>query len=271
MGFRRRECVLALLLLIVAACTAQSSISNHYLTAEKLWSEKNYPAAVSEFDRVVKESPNSALGLQSLWRASMTRTLFLNQPEAALKGFESFLERASNSELAPDAQLEIGEIYFSKLSEYQKAIDHYQKLLLNKKFQPDERAKFMYRIARSYFLSNHLNRAIEWYEKGLSLYPKSPYTEKSEFDLAHSWYALGETDRQAYGKALKIFEALKEQTKDHTLHVEAIFGEASTREEMDQLEEAYSLFESIQNDYPAPNVIKIRMVRLNERKNKKRK
>ncbi len=259
------------LLLVLSACTAQSSISNHYLTAEKLWSEKNYPAAVAEFDRVVKESPDSAIGLQSLWRASMTRTLFLNLPEEALKGFESFLTKASNSELAPEAQLEIGEIYFNKLKQYQKAIDHYQKLLQSKKYQPDAEVIFAYRIGRSYFLTNRLKQAIEWLEKVISSYPKSSFIEKAQFDLAHAWYALGETDKQAYAKALRLFEGLKLRTKNHTLYVEAIFGEASTLEEIDKLEEAYELFKTIENDYPAPNVIKIRMLRLDERKKKKRK
>ena len=261
------------LLLSLVACTAQSSISNHYLTAEKLWSEKNYPAAVSEFDRVVKESPNSALGLQSLWRASMTRALFLNQPEDALKGFESFLEKAANSELAPEAQIEIGEIYFSKLSQYQKTIDFYQKLLLDHQFQESDRSKFTYRIARSYFLTNRLNHAIPWYEKVMSNYPSSAFSNKAEFDLAHCWYALGEAEKQAYAKALHLFQDLKSKTdrKDPLMQVEAIFGEASTLEEMDELEEAYQLFKSIEKTYPAPNVIKIRMVRLEERKNKKRK
>ena len=257
----------------VGACTNQSSTSNHYLTAEKLWTEKNYPASVSEFDHVVKESPNSAIGLQALWRASMTRTLFLNQPDEALKGFETFLERAANSELAPQAQQEIGEIYFSKLNQYQKAIDFYGKLLESKKFGADEKAAFQYRIARSYFLTNRIHRAIEWLEKMIAEYPNAPIRSRAEFDLANAWYSIGDSEKVAYSNALKIFHELrtKTQMKNHTLYVEAVFGEASTLEELDQLEEAYDLFKSIQSDYPAPNTVKIRMNSIEERKKKKRK
>ncbi len=130
-----------LLLATLSACTIQSSLSNRYLSAEKLWTEKNYAAAVLEFDRIVKESPNTSLGLQSLWRASMTRTLFLNQQEDALKGLLSFIERASSSELVPQVQREIGDIYFSKLNQYSKAIEYYQKLLTAKKFSDEDRAQ----------------------------------------------------------------------------------------------------------------------------------
>ena len=273
MKFRLQEGFASLLLLLVVACTAQSSISNHYLTAEKLWTEKNYPASVDEFDRVVKEAPDSALGLQALWRASMTRVLFLNQPEEALKGFQSFLDKAANSELAPEAKLQISDIYFSKLAEYPKAIDYYQKLLASNQFSEEDRAKFTYRIGRSYFLLSQLKHAIEWYEKLIATYPKSSISNKAEFDLANCWYAMGETEKQAYTKALHLFQDIKAKTelKDRLLYVESIFGEASTLEEMDQLEEAYTLFQSIEKQYPAPNVIQVRMIRLSERRSKKRK
>ncbi len=256
-----------------AACTVQSSISNHYLTGEKLWTEKNYLAAVSEFDRVVKESPNSAIGLQSLWRASTTRELFLNQPEEALKGFELFLERASSSDLAPQAKTEIGDIFFSRLMQYQKAADYYETLLNSKKYSAEEGSKFMYRIARSNLLSNRIKKAIEWYELGISRYPASPYFLKMKFDLAHAWYAIGDTDRTSYSRAQKLFQELKLKVKetDHRLFVECVFGEASALEEEDRLEEAFEMFQSIQNDYPAPNVIRVRILRLSERMKKKRK
>jgi tetratricopeptide (TPR) repeat protein len=259
--------------MMLAACTVQSSTSNHYLTAEKLWTEKNYPAAVAEFDHVVKEAPNSAIGLQALWRASMTRTLFLDESDEALKGFETFIERAGSSELAPQAEQEMGEIYFSKLNQYAKAIPFYQKLLDSHKFSPDDEAKFTYRIARSHFLSNRLKPAIDGYEKLRAFYPKSPLYDKAQFDLANAWYAVGDSDKLAYPKALKLFQDLAQKTmlRNHALYVESIFGEASTLEEMDQFDEAYELLQKIENDYPAPNVIKIRMLSIEDRKKKKRK
>jgi hypothetical protein len=92
-------------------------------------------------------------------------------------------------------------------------------------------------------------------------------------DLGSAWYALGDHDRSAFPKALKIFQELKNRTqgRQHRIYVEAVFNEASTLEELDKLEEAHDLFKTIENDYPAPNVIRIRMVRLSERMKKKRK
>jgi len=264
---------IALFIVTGSACPVQSSISNHYLTAEKLWTEKNYLAAVSEFDFVVKEAPNSAIGLQSLWRAAMTRQLFLGQSQEALKNFELFLERAAGSDLAPQAQLEIGEILFSKLAQYQRAIEHYQKLLEQRKFSHEEESKFVYRIARSHFLLNQIRKSQEWYERGIKDYAASSLAPKMKYDLAHTWYAFGEADKSAYPRALKAFQELSASMKtvDHRLYVQSIFGEAATLEEMDEFEKASALFESIESDYPAPNVIKVRVLRLSERIRKKRK
>lgn len=268
----------ALLLLLAgealfSGCTVQSSISNRYLTAEKLWTEKNYAAAVTEFDRIVKESPNSTIGLQALWRASMTRTLFLNQQESALQGFEAFLERASSSELAPEAQKEIAEIYFSKLNQLTKAIETYQRMIDSKKFKPDDEAFFLYRVSRAHFLLGHLKKAIEIYDSFNERYPKSPLLNQVKLELANAWYALGDTEKLAYANALKLYQELVKQTqgKDPKLFLESRFGEGATFEEMDRLEQAYEIFKSIESTYPAPNVVKVRMIRLEERMSKKRK
>jgi len=261
------------LAILLSACTIQSSLSSRYLTAEKLWTEKNYRAAVTEFDRIVKDSPNSAIGLQALWRASSTRTLFLDDQEEAVRGFETYLERASNSDLAPQAQKEIAEIYFLKLDQYPKAIDAYQKLLESKKFSADDEAMFLYRISRSYFLMGKILHSIESNEQLIQKFPKSPYFLKAKVDLANGWYAVGDTEKEGYAKAMKLFQEIANLTRgrDETVYAEALFGEASILEEQDQLEEAYNRFKALVSIYPVPNVVKIRMIRLEERMKRKRK
>ena len=87
-------------------------------------------------------------------------------------------------------------------------------------------------------------------------------------------YVVGRVTSLVVGRqALKLFEALAErlQQKNHALYVESVFGEASTLEELEEFDQAYELFKKIENDYPAPNVIKIRMASIDERKKKKRK
>ena len=120
---------------------------------------------------------------------------------------------------------------------------------------------------------NKILRSIELDEEVIAKFPNSPYALKAKVDLANSWYALGDSEKQAYQKSLKLFQEIANLTrgKDEVIYVEAVFGQASIMEELDQLEEAYALFKTLESNYPAPNVIKIRMIRLEERMKKKRK
>jgi tetratricopeptide (TPR) repeat protein len=175
--------------------------------------------------------------------------------------------------LAPEAQKEVGDIYFSKLKQYNNAIDLYQRMLDSKRFSVDDEALFLSRVARAHFLSGRLKKAIEIQEGFLTRYPKSPLLRKVSLEIAHTWYAIGDTEKGSYAKALKGYQEVSKETegKHPDLYLEARFGEAATLEEMDQLEAALAIFKSIETVYPAPNVVKVRMIRLEERLIKKRK
>src|SRR3954466_2048116 len=76
----------------LSACSGNSS-RNHYLLAEKLWTDKNYLAAVSEFERVTAKDPNGRLGRQALYRAASTQMLFLSEYHEALKKFNDYVQK----------------------------------------------------------------------------------------------------------------------------------------------------------------------------------
>lgn len=253
------------------ACTNQSSVSARYLTAEKLWSEKKYEASVVEFDRILKESPGSALGVQSLWRSSMTRALFLNDYPEALRGLQSFIEQSAQGNLILEAQKEIGEILFNKTQQYPQAIEHYQKLIQSKKY-PEEEGFFLYRISRANVALGKIKKAIAVQETILSRYPKGDLALKTKFDLAQNWFTLGDVEKQAYSKALDYYKQVSEETRtrDRKKYVEAQFGMGIVMEEMDHLDEAVSIYQSIESEYEVPNVVKIRINKINERSKRKK-
>lgn len=261
----------SLLSILLTSCTTQSSISARYLTAEKLWTEKKYEASVVEFDRIVKENPGSALGVQSLWRASITRALFLNDYQEALRGLQSFIDQSAQKNLILDAQKEIGEILFNKTQQYLLAIDHYQKLINSKKF-PNEEGFFLYRISRSYANLGKIKKAISTQEQILEKYPTGDLALKSKLDLAQNWFTLGDVDKQAYAKSLELYKKVSDETRtrDRKKFMEAQFGMAVVLEEMDRLDEAIDLYKSIESEYLVPNVVKVRIQKINERSKRKK-
>ncbi len=266
---------IALWILCFTSCSNQSSIANRYLTAEKLWTEKNYPAAVAEFDQILKDDPNSTIALQALLRASMTRSLFLNQVEEALKGFQLYLEKASSSEQAPSVEKEIGEIYYNRQKKYTASIDHYSRLLTLPQFAKEDQNLFRYRIARSYFLNHQPKVALIEYEKLLNSGIQGDLKIRTQLDLGQVWYAIADQEKNGFQNAMNGFLAAKKLLQPNPtqepFYSEIEFGIATVLEELDQLEQAYEKFKLIQKTYPAENVVKIRILRLEDRLKKKRK
>jgi len=265
---------LSLLLIILGfltSCSNQSSISARYLTAEKLWTEKKYEASVVEFDRIVKENPGSALGVQALWRASITRALFLKDYQEALRGLQSFIDLSAQKNLVLEAQKEIGEIFFNKTSQYQNAIDHYEKLIQSKKY-PNDEGFFLYRISRSFVAIGKIKKAIATEEMIISKYSNTELGIKTKLDLAQNWFTLGDIEKQAYVKSIELYKQVSEETRtrDRKKYIEAQFGMAVVLEEMDRLDEAIDIFRTIENEYTVPNVVKIRIQKINERSKRKK-
>lgn len=259
------------IIFLVTSCANQSSITARYLTAEKLWTEKKYEASVIEFDKVVKENPNSAMGLQALWRASTTRSLFLKEYSEALRGLQSFVDQSAQQNLIKEAQKEIGEILFSKLNQYEKAIEHYQKLIDSGKFSQEE-GFFLYRISRAYVSSGKIRKAISIQEKILSKYKDDELIIKTKLDLAQNWYTIGEIDKQAYLKSLQYYQQVSNdvKTRNRKKYNEAQFGLAMVLEEMDRSDEALKIYQAIEKEFDIPNVIKIRIQKIYERSKRKK-
>ncbi|MGZ6334247.1 MAG: tetratricopeptide repeat protein, partial [Bdellovibrionota bacterium] len=111
----------------LTACSVDSA-KNHYVLAEKLWSDRKYQASVSEFEKVTAKDPHGKLGLQALYRAAVTQSLFLSQFSDAIRKFKSYAESSHDGPSVWDAEIQVGEIYFNKTEQYDQAVQHYQRL-----------------------------------------------------------------------------------------------------------------------------------------------
>lgn len=250
-------------LALIGGCSNQNTTASRYLSAERQWAEKNYLGAAAEFEQVIKEDPNSALALQALLRAGMTQTLFLGEHEKALNYFKRYLEKATSSEQVPQVEIEIGEIYFSKLKQMSTAISHYERLILSDRFDAEQKNQFRYRIARAFFLQGQVRLAIPKLEAILKEKPSPELQQRVYLDLGHAWYAIGDQEKNGFQNAMDSFKTAG--------GMEGEFGVAQALEEVDKLEEAYAKFKSLEKVYPSPNVIRVRLIRLENRLKNKRK
>jgi TolA-binding protein len=244
---------------------------NHYILAEKLWTDRNYSAAVSEFEKVISKDPRGKLGLQAMYRAAMTQSLFLNQYPEAIRKFKNYIQSSADSQSIWDAQLQIGEILYSKIEQYDQAIYHYRSLLKQKP-KAREAPDLLFRIAKSHFYLFQFRDAIEVYSDLMKKYPTSSLAERAMFEIGATYFTRGEQGaekdsdpEEAYQEAITAYEKFIKKYPQSRFVPEARFGMASCLEELDQLEDAYQAYAALKGSYPSPNVIEIKLIRIRER------
>ena len=250
-----------------------NSTKNHYILAEKLWTDGNYAASVAEFEKVTAKDPHGKLGLQALFRGAMTETLYLNHHSQAVKKLKSYAELTGDTPLAWDALKQIGEIYFSKTEQYDKAIQHYRSLLKAKPDSP-EAPEFLYRIGKSHFYLWQFDDSVVAYREILTRFSNSPWSERAALELGTTFFTRQEEQRSGgrthavggFEEAIQAYQSFIKTYPKSSLVSEARFGIASCLEEEDKLDAAYQEYEKLKPTYPSPNVIEIKLARIRERK-----
>ena len=250
---------------------AVDSAKNHYILAEKLWGDRNYSAAVAEFEKVINKDPRGVLGQQALYRAAMTQSLFLNQYSDAVLKLRRFSQNNSDAVATHSAQVQIGELLYSHLEQYDQAISHYRSLLKSDPLFP-ESPSFLYRVGKSHFFLFQFNDALQAYAEVIAKFPTSLWAEKSYFELGMTYFTRGESQLEGssrggldFQRAIEAFQKLIRLFPKSGLVPEARFGIASCKEELDQLDVAYRMYAELKTSFPSPQVIEIKLNRIRER------
>lgn len=241
------------------------------MLAEKLWTDQKYAAAVSEFEKVATRDPKSKLGLQALYRAAMTQWLFLSQYADAIRKFKTYIQDNPDAQSVWAAEIQVGEILFSKLEQYDQAIVHYR-MMLKKKPQATEAPELLYRIGRSYFFLLQFNEATHVYRELIQKFPQSFWAEKASFEIGATYFTQAEQHSNSrrgggedYQVAVSAFREFIRKYPKSSLVPEAAFGIASCLEELDDLKSAFEAYSALKETYPDPHVIEIKLARIRER------
>lgn len=267
--------IAASMLLGFSGCTSQNP-RDRFMLAEKLWQEKNYPAAVAEYEKVIQKDPSSRIGMQAGFRAAMTQTLFLNEHLSALRKLNRIIDADVDPEFTYEAYRQIGEILFSKLEQYEQAIAHYERMIELYPKDPNQ-AEYIYRIGKSQFHMLHFDDAMKTFKIAVDKYPGTEWAKRSRFEMGVSQQTKGHqlqaketrAAQDAFRQAVKQFEEFIKLFPEDPLALEARFEIGSCFEELDQIDAAYKAFEEIREKYPNRTVVELKLKRIHDRKNQK--
>jgi TolA-binding protein len=217
------------------------------------------------------KDPRGKLGVQATYRAATTQFLFLSQYNDAIRNFRKYAQGNADPDSIWDAEIQIGEILFSKTEQYDQAILHYE-ALLKQKPKAAEAPEFLFRIAKSHFYLFQFHEAVATYEDIGRKYPTSPWAEKALFEIGTTYFTRGEqqpdgknSGNEAYQVAINAYEKFMKHYPQSELVPEARFGIAFCLEELDQLDDAYNAYVALKGKYPSPNVLEVKLIRIRER------
>jgi tetratricopeptide (TPR) repeat protein len=247
-----------LFLFLFVGCNANSP-ETKYMLAEKLLENRKYDAAISEFQAIVDKAPNSAMGLESQLKIAQIQHLYLGRPQVAIDAYKEFLKRNKDENKRREVEKTMADLQFQSFEDYDQAIDSYSRLVKENSDRKDAE-ELMFRLGRSFYLNAKFDDAIKMFEYQKTRFPSGPFFWKAELEIGNSLSAESKC-----GLAVKQFDKVIEgATKDQK--VLAIFAKASCFEEQDDLDQAYELFSSIQDDYPAPSVVDLKLQKIKRRK-----
>lgn len=266
---RKRAFLAGGVLCCLVACTSNRH-EKSYILAERLWEAGNYAEAAAEFERVASAESASKLGDQALYRAAMTRTVFLNDHLGALENFKKYIQRNPQSELTWSAQVEIGEILFTRLKRYDQAIAHYEAMIekIPEASKADAPMYFL-RIAQAEAARQQYEEARRRYRELANLFPETEWGERALFEVGNLYFTRGAAQPGSAQKAIDVWTEFLKRFPQSRLAVDAEFGIANCLEELERWDEALAKFQSLESRYPSPNVVKIKIHRVQERLSRK--
>lgn len=243
--------------LFAISCNTNSS-ENRYLLAERLLEDKKYDAAIIEFHAIVDREPFSDLGKDCLRKIAQIQHLYLGRPKDAEASYDLLFKRTKDDMLRAEIEEALANIAYENLEEYPVAIKRYQAILQREPGHANA-PRYLFNIGRAYFLSGKLTDANATFAALRSKYPLNEFANKAELEMANILAAQGKCR-----DALKLYEKLAEKNK--AMAPLAIFSQAMCLEELDDLDHAYELLNSIKDKYPFPQVVELKMKKMKRRK-----
>ena len=249
-------------LFILVSCTDENdSLINK---ANEEWIQGHNHSAIKLLNEVLQKNPSGSKAEEALFRIGEIHHFSLNNSTGALMFFQEVRHMNPQGPFGYKAQKYIAEIAEFGLKDYDQAIIEYQNLInfYKKDFSNGDH---QYRIASIYYKKQNYEQALMELEILLENYPKSSWVEETKFKIIEILYTLNrcpEVRNQYRDFNLEYFKSRFKSEID--------FLVASCLEEEGHLQDAYNGFKALEGQYTYPSILKMKLVGIEKRIEKKR-
>ena len=252
----------AVIPLIVALVILFVRCTTDFDRGDNFFKEGKYFSAVEMYYSFVREHPKNKKVSEALFKMGDITYQYVGDTTKGLRYFNELVTNHPVDKFTVLAQQRIAEIYKDKLSDCDRAIVEYQKLL---DWDPNSEGApyFLYQIGSCYMTIRNYPQALIEFEGIMKNYPQSEYVGDTVYQIGNINYINGE-----YDKASKYYGMVINQYQNSKYLAQAKFGLANCYEEKEEFDKALSIYNELLNEYPSKKVVEIRIAGINERKKK---
>ena len=241
--------------LLLSACGGDPS-----LKADKALRAGDYDKAARLYRDGAESSRDRAESQALHVKAGDVYELYLQKPNDAVREYRQAIASDPRTDSAFEARLKIASILEDDFKDPRKAIEAYHDAIANHPNAPDvDDARL--RAAKDYLGLGAYDQARIEFQALLDADPQGAKAPEAAFEIADSWFV-----QEKIPEALQAYRSLLARYPDSSFAPQAQFGLARCLEESGHYSEAMAAYEKSLQTYPNPDVVKLRMDRLSQRR-----
>jgi len=247
------------ILLFLISCDFSPKLHRDILNAQDYINEQKYPEATALYEKILSGLPAGKVKIKVLFQLGDLYSIHLQKYKKGIYYYEKIVESSEDPLWVVKSQERIGGLYFTYLKNYKKA-SFYYKSLVNIYPKLTEYDFYEFRLGRSYIEMGDFKAALKILDE-IKINPLHKYFVSSYYHIG-----LAHFKAKKWQKAVDIWREYigREKRRDHVVHTKFLMANAF--ETMENLSKAYSIYYSIQGEYPNTKVIQNRLNSVYQRK-----
>lgn len=237
-----------------------SSLDSEYEKGKAAARAQKFEEAVKYFNKVIIREPESKVAMAAAREAAQISYFDTKKFTDAIKYYQHLVKFSQAERERRESQIRIASIYFDKLTDYQRAIEEYNKLLLLRNSN-NEIVEFRFALSKAHFYLNHFQDAQSELERALKIVEESERKFDLLLFLGNIYFNTKQVDL-----AIKTYEKIMADYPERAKKDNVAMNIIVCYEEIEDFDSAISRLEKMRPTYNDPEFIDLKIKRLRERK-----
>lgn len=252
-----RPLFVLIFLFVVTGCS--SSLEHEFRKGQAAAGRGDFKEAVTLYENVVARSPESEMGLQATREAARIAFFETKDFNKAAELYRNLVYNSPDPDERLKAQKQVTSVYLEHLNDYAKAIIELNKLLPLLQ-DPGEKVQAKMNLARAYYYQNNFFQAEMEVDEFLRISKNED--QIFQMTLLKANIALARKD---LNRAAEIMKEMIRRNPQKASKENVGVTLAVAYEEMKDYKSAIAILQEIRDKDPTPDLIDIRIKRLQER------